>query len=125
MLAKASSQEISWVQHLPFALFALRQMRNSETGFSPHNLVFGCQVRSPLDLVYIGWKDEAYGIMNLTEWSKKLQDRLDLMRETMAERASRAVKSRKDYYDRNSVQRKVAVGDLVLYRIPGIDRKLA
>ena len=125
MLAKASSPEISWVQQLPVALFALRQMPNRETGFSPHDLVFGCQVRSPIDLVYIGWKDEAYRIMNLTEWSEKLQDRLEVMRETMAERASTAVKSRKDYYGRNSVERKIAVRDLVLYRIPGIDCKRA
>ena len=125
MLAKASSQEISWVPQLPFALFALRQMPNRETGCSLHDLVLGCQVRSPLDLVYIGWKDEAYGIMNLTECNEKLQDKLEVTRETMAEKANRAVKSRKNYYDRNSIERKIAVGDLVLYRIPGMDCKLA
>ena len=61
MLTNASSQGVSWVQQLLFALFALRQMPNREIGFSPYDLVFGCQVRTPLDLVCIGWKDEAYG----------------------------------------------------------------
>ena len=43
----------------------------------------------------------------------------------MAERASKAVNSRKDYYDRNSVERSIAVRDLVLYRTPGLNCKLA
>ena len=63
------------------------------------------------------------GQLNLTDWSEKLQDRLEVMRETGWE-ASKAVKSRKDYYDRNSVVRIIAVGNLVLYRTPGLNCKL-
>ncbi len=40
------------------ALFAVRQVACRDTKFSPHELVFGKKMRSPLDLLYAGWVDE-------------------------------------------------------------------
>ena len=52
MLTKAKSQGLDWVAQVPFALFALRSAPNRETGFSPYELVFGKQVRTPLDILH-------------------------------------------------------------------------
>ncbi len=38
MLAKAGIIGIDWVSFVPMALFAIRQVPNRDTGFSPHNL---------------------------------------------------------------------------------------
>ncbi len=38
MLAKARDEGIDWAMFLPMALFAIRQLINRDTGFSPHEL---------------------------------------------------------------------------------------
>ncbi len=58
MLAKASLREIGWVKFLPMTLFVLRQIPHKDSGLSPLDLVYGFQVRDPLDLVYLGWLEE-------------------------------------------------------------------
>ncbi len=55
MLAKATAHGIDWVTFLPMALFAIRQVPNRDTGFSPHQLVFGRNMHDPLDILYVGW----------------------------------------------------------------------
>ena len=55
MLAKAREEGVDWAQFLPMALFAIRQVPNRDTGYSPHELVFGTKMRGPLNLVYAGW----------------------------------------------------------------------
>jgi len=54
MLSKASAKGLDWVRQLPFAIFALRQAPNRTTGYSPFELVYGHNVRTPLDLLYEG-----------------------------------------------------------------------
>ncbi len=44
MLAKAVDSGVDWADFLPLALFAMRQVPNRFTGFSPHQLVFGRDV---------------------------------------------------------------------------------
>ena len=54
MLGKATALGLDWVKQLPFVVFALRQAPNISTGFSPFELVYGHNVRTPLDIVYEG-----------------------------------------------------------------------
>ena len=49
----------------------------------------------------------------------KLQERLELARETARQRSVKAVKSRKEVYDKGSCVRHFELGNLVWYRIPG------
>ncbi len=58
MLAKAMDAGLDWVEFLPLALFALRQIPNRDVGYSPHMLVFGREVAGPLDLcIVVGWRE--------------------------------------------------------------------
>ena len=41
MLAKAVQKGLDWVEFLPLALFAMRQVPNRDLGYSPHELVLG------------------------------------------------------------------------------------
>ncbi len=51
MLGKVHGLGLDWVRQLPFVLFALRQAPNRTTGYSPFELVYGHNVRTPLDVV--------------------------------------------------------------------------
>ena len=52
IIAKALDKGIGWVEFLPLALFAIRQLPNRDTGFSPSDLVYGKKFRGPLDIIY-------------------------------------------------------------------------
>ena len=60
MLTKASALGLDWVGQLPFAMFALRSAPNRDTQFSPFQLVYGHQVRTPLDILHQGWAEVSF-----------------------------------------------------------------
>ena len=76
MLTKASSLGLDWVGQLPFAMFALRSAPNRDTMFSPFQLVYGHQVRTPLDILHQGWAELSFKELDTSEWSSWLVDRL-------------------------------------------------
>ncbi len=81
MLAKAIKLGVDWVTFLPLALFALQQVPNRETGFSPHQMVYGENLRGPLDLMYSGWVEDAPSQIGVCEWVGKIAERLNLIRD--------------------------------------------
>ncbi len=120
MLAKAVKNGVDWVKFLPMALFAVRQVACRDTGFSPHELVFGKRMRGPLDLLYAGWVDECYDGMDVSSWVVGLQDRLKTLHEVAVVNASAATNARKSYFNKNKSVRELEVGGKVLLRVPGL-----
>ena len=52
MLRKLVSKEgKNWDRLLPYVLFAYREVPQSTTGFSPFELLYGREVRGPLDVI--------------------------------------------------------------------------
>ncbi len=76
MLSKAMDAGLDWVEFLPLALFALRQVPNRDLGFSPHCIVYGRDVYGPLDVLYKGWVDREFESINVDDWLLQLNDRL-------------------------------------------------
>ena len=124
MLTKASSQGLDWVGQVPFALFALRSAPNRDTLYSPFELVYGRQVRTPLDIIHQGWVELDFEELNTSEWADWLVDRLECWHEVMRKRSEIASKKRKESFDKKAVLRQFEVGDRVLCRIPGMTHKL-
>ena len=124
MLTKATSMGLDWVGQVPFALFALRSAPNRDTLYSPFELVFGRQVRTPLDVLHQGWVEVEFQKLNTSEWADWLVDRLECWHEVMRKRNMDASKKRKKTFDRKAVERVFEVGDRVLCRIPGMTHKL-
>ncbi len=112
-----------WVQQLPFALFALRQMPNSDSGFSPFDLVFGFKVRTPIDALYYGIVENENCNLNVTEWTLSLAEKLE--NHTAALKAAISKERRIAHMNIGSRERSLSVGDKVLYRIPGLSCKLS
>ena len=124
MLSKASAAGLDWVKQIPFALFALRLAPNRDTGFSPFQLVYGRQVRSPLDVLYEGWVEVEYSGFDVEKWTDWLGKRMEIWREVAREKGLKASAERKLYYDKHAVARTLSPGDKVLCRIPGTIKKL-
>ena len=98
MLTKATLEKQPWTEQLPMALFAARTFPNRDSGFSPYELVFGRNARTPLDLLSAGWTDEVLGRYNLTEWTTRLVDRLETMREVAALKMAEVQKAAENCY---------------------------
>ena len=45
-----------WDRWLPYLMFAYREVPQASTGFSPFELLYGRQVRGPLDLLRDAWE---------------------------------------------------------------------
>ena len=124
MLTKATSEGLDWVKQLPFALFAMRSAPNRDTGLSPFQLVYGRQVRSPLDVLYEGWVDVEYEEFDVERWSDWLGQRMKIWSEVAREKGLEASAARKQHFDAKAVTRVLKPGDKVLCRIPGMIKKL-
>ena len=120
MLAKAVDNGVDWATFLPMALFAIRQVANRDTGFSPHELVFGRKMRGPLDILYAGWVEDVYKEWDVSSWVDKLQERLKLLCDVSAANGSIASKNRADCFNKHKSQRELNVGSKVLLRVPGL-----
>ena len=57
MLRKTANEEgKDWDKWVPYLLFAYQEVPQSSTGFSPFELVYGRQVRGPLDVLKESWE---------------------------------------------------------------------
>ena len=57
MLRKTAVKEgLDWDKMLPYVLFAYREVPQTSTGFSPFELLYGYQVRGPLDVLKESWQ---------------------------------------------------------------------
>ena len=124
MLTKAASEGLDWVGQVPFALFALRAAPNRDSLFSPFELVYGRNVRTPLDILHQGWTELEFKDLDVGEWSEWLVDRLEHWHDIMRERGECASGKRKWSFDKKAIDRKLEEGDLVLCRVPGMSHKL-
>ena len=105
---------IDWVEQLPFALFAIKQMPCRSTGFSPLELNYGSNVRTRLDLFYEGWRNEDKGGLDVRSWVRHLVEWLDAMWDYAVARSLKEIDQRKLFYDKGKIDRKLEVGQLVM-----------
>ena len=109
----------TWDEILPLVLFSIRASKSESTGFSPFELMYGYQIRGPLDIVKELWVEE-----DKNDPVDLHQYVLDL-RTTMRELSKQAVehetiiKARvKDRYDKDTQVTEFAEGDKVFMMLP-------
>ena len=68
---EAQNTKVEWDKCLPFVLWAYRGMMHATTGFSPYQLLFGREMRVPLDELVRLWKEkEIQSEVDVTEYIK-------------------------------------------------------
>ena len=100
MLAKVvADNQKNWDELLPSVMAAYRSSRHEATGFSPNFLMFGREVRAPIDLVYGVPEEEAEHYESyqafVDEKIGTMRSAYKLARENLGHGAERM----KDYYD--------------------------
>ena len=66
-----------WDECLPYLLFAYREVPQESTGFSPFELLYGRNVRGPLDVLRETWTGETEEGMPVAACVVQRQERLE------------------------------------------------
>lgn len=113
-----------WDQWLPYLLFAYREVPQASTGFSPFELLYGRQVRGPLDLLKDYWESPKQGGENVVAYVVKMRERLEEMTALAHENMRSAQQHQKAWYDQKARERVFEPGQQVLLLLPTSDSKL-
>ena len=79
MLRKRKDKEQEWNRLLKYLIFTYRQAPHANSGYSPFELIFGRQLRRPLDVVRESWLSCDTSFQDVSEWVAKLRKQLRMM----------------------------------------------
>ncbi|XP_055870283.1 uncharacterized protein LOC129923423 [Biomphalaria glabrata] len=122
-----SERSKDWDKYLASALFAIRELPNDTTGFSPYELVFGRKIRGPMAILkklMTKEKEVDTNYTNLFEYLEELKERLQSTAKIACDNEDTARQEQKRLYDRNTVKKSFATGEMVLVLKPKKGDKL-
>ena len=124
MLRKAGRNLKEWDSTLKYLLLAYRDSPHAVTGFSPFSLMFGREVRGPLELLRSSWVDgDNVEECNVSEWLTGVKLKMTEMAELVSDREKVAKAKMKTYFDKGAKVKTFLVGEQVLVRRPALHGK--
>ena len=119
------NDKVEWDKCLPFVLWAYRGTLHATTGFYPYKLLFGREMRMPLDELVRFWKGkEVQSEVDITEHIEIMRANMEVVRDIAQQNEEREKRAQKHYHDRKVFERKFEVGDFVLVFRPTQKNKL-
>jgi len=110
----------NWDVYLPFALMAYRSAPHSSTGFSPHQLLYGYELRTPLDIsIDTPWFLKSY---DSNDYRYKLEKGLQVTLKETKRKIEAAQHKQKFYYDQKSTPVQIKEGDYVYIFTPQVPK---
>ena len=110
---------------IPYVLFAYREVPQSSTGFSSFELLYGREVRGPLDVIKETWVAKSNSNDSVISHILAMRDKMDLMTKVVHDSLEEAQMKQKTWYDRNARDRTLQEGDMVLVLLPTSSHKLS
>ena len=108
---------------MKYLLFAYRDTPHCVTGFSPFTLLFGRDVKGPLDLLrnscLEGGSEEAHVSELLLSMKARMAEMV-----VVVDREKKAKDEMKRFYDRSAKVKNFVAGEMVLVRKPGLHCKM-
>ena len=92
---------------IPYLLFAYREVPQSSTGFSPFELMYGRDVRGPLDILRETWEASSNSDETVVSYVLETQRRLKEMADIAGENMLESQEEQKRWYDRRARLRTV------------------
>ena len=107
-----------WDRLLPYLLFAYREVPQASTGFSPFELLYGRDVRGPLDVLKERWEVNSATTESVVSHLLQMRERMEQMTGLVKENMRRAQRTQKTWYDQGTRSREFQTGDQVLILLP-------
>ncbi|GFV89265.1 hypothetical protein TNCV_285981 [Trichonephila clavipes] len=118
----------SWHRHIPFLLWAYREVPNATTGTPPFLLMYGRDPKGPLSILKSIWTGNTLLPLNMKgsveSYMKKLKEKLEVATHKAKLTSDVQQGSYAKYYNRQKKHREFAPGDQVLVLIPDSTNKL-
>ncbi|GFW30012.1 hypothetical protein TNCV_1593301 [Trichonephila clavipes] len=118
----------SWHRHIPFLLWAYREVPNATTGTPPFLLMYGRDPKGPLSILKSIWTGNTLLPLNMKgsveSYLKKLKEKLEVAIHKAKLTSDVQQGSYAKYYNRQKKHREFAPGDQVLVLIPDSTNKL-
>ena len=124
MLKKAEVNLKDWDQQLKYILFAYRDTPHCVTGFSPFSLMFGRDVKGPLEFLKSSWVEGREDDSSVGEWLINVRAKMCEMAEVVSDREAKAKAKMKQYYDKSASVKSFVEGEMVLRRKPVLKGKM-
>ncbi|GBM10122.1 Retrovirus-related Pol polyprotein from transposon opus [Araneus ventricosus] len=122
------SDPTDWDKHIPYLLFAYREVPNCTTGISPFRLMYGREARGPLSVLKSSWSGEIPLPLNLSNSAVDYLQELKINLERAADLASLTTAKKQNsyahYFNRGKRMREFKKGELVYLLIPDSTNKL-
>lgn len=118
---RVAEDETSWDDHLPATMLAYRSSVQESTGYTPFHLMFGREIRLPIDLMFGRDPDP---MKETTEYVVQLKQHLEEAYEQVRKRTGFVQGRQKDRYDQRAVGGQYNVGDRVWLHNPAVKRGL-
>ncbi|XP_071941068.1 uncharacterized protein [Antedon mediterranea] len=107
-----------WDRYVPLFLFAYRDAQQESTGFTPFELVFAHEVKTPLRLLKDSMTNTIDNKQPISHYISDLQDKLRVVNDIARTNLKQAQAKQKHYYDKKTLPRKFKVGQKVLILLP-------
>lgn len=102
-----------WDLDISYLRAAYRASAQESTGMTLNLVMFGREVRLPVDLIYKEVCDR-YGTQNVVEYTEKLRKKLVKVHQIARKYLSKAYIKQKDSYNQRSLNQQFDIGDAVL-----------
>uniref|UniRef100_A0A803J7L8 Gypsy retrotransposon integrase-like protein 1 n=1 Tax=Xenopus tropicalis TaxID=8364 RepID=A0A803J7L8_XENTR len=112
-----------WDCLLPYLMFAIREVPQSSTGYSPFELLYGRHPRGLLDIAKETWEGEVTPHRSVIEHVSQMQDRIASVMPFVKEHLAQAQAAQQRIYNRNAKIRVFSPGDRVLVLVPTVESK--
>ena len=124
MLRRSAEEGKDWDKLPLYVLFAYREVPQETTGFSPFELLYGREVRGPLDVIRETWEADVSSRESVVSYVVGMRERLEAMAELVKENVGKAQRRQKEWFDRQARERELKVGEKVLILLPTSASKL-
>ena len=114
----------NWDKWLVPLLFAVREIPQASTGFSPFELLFGRKPRGVLDLIKENWEEGPSPSKNEIQYVMDLRAKLHTLGQLSRENLLEAQEHHQRLYNRGTKLLQFSLGDKVLVLLPTSSTKL-
>ncbi|CAM5094227.1 unnamed protein product, partial [Eretmochelys imbricata] len=126
MIRKVISRDgKDWDTLLPYLMFAIWEVPQASTRFSPFELLYRCHPRGILDIAKEIWEEEPNEGRNIIDYVLQMRERIARVTPIVWEHLEKAQEAQRTHYNHQAKVQQFQPGDRVMVLVPTAESKLS